>query len=191
VRPRATSRLQLECPEVADLLGANSAVEANLSGARQHAINDSEYAGVALVNVRAAGNDGVALSSMADHIDCPSDERNVPLGAGSVDVMVGSTGATSAGTQAYSEFTNSGPCVAYYAPGEHVITMSPGGFLAVVSGTSFSAPLVVRRLSLLPPGTTPAAMIETLQGPFVALPVEGFPAELFYDIGPATRELAF
>jgi len=84
----------------------------------------------------------------------------------------------------FSSFSNVGECVSFFAPGEQIVTESPNGFLAVVDGTSFAAPLVVRRLSLMPVGTTPSAMHDVLSAEGALLPTDWFPAELLY--GSAT-----
>ncbi len=184
------AKVQETCPDVADAYAANAAIEADVAGAEEHAHNDKEYAGVALVNVRASGNEGKVLATMADRIDCPSDPRNVPYGAESFDTMIGSYGTHPDGSPRTSAFSNTGACVTAYAPGEHIVAISPGGFLTVVSGTSFAAPLVVRHLSLLSPGTTPKAMRATL-AETSDLPVAWFPPELIYDTSPPGTQIRF
>jgi hypothetical protein len=186
--PLSLAALQNKCPDVADLYATFSQLEADLTGAREHAFNDKDYAGIALLSVRSAGNDGATIASLVDHVDCPSDPRNVSYGPSSRDVMIGSSAP---GKNVPSHFSNIGPCVLAYAPGEHVVTLAPGGFLAPFSGTSFAAPLVVRHFSMSPVGTTPEAMRAMLADAGTFLPDEWFPSELLYDLTPPGTPITF
>jgi hypothetical protein len=186
------AKLQALCPSVADLLATQTAIDAEVATARELAINVKEFDGVALMRVHSAGNDGLVVSSLADRDPCPTDPRHVAYGTSSADVMIGSWTATnSSPAPAVSRFSNSGPCVSFYAPGDDIVSMSPDGFLAVLRGTSFSAPLVVRHLSLMPPGTTPAAMLQALEQVSPLLPMEWFPSALLYDLAAPTPEIVF
>jgi hypothetical protein len=188
---RPLAKLQFRCPDVAELLATSNAIDAGVIGAREQAINVKEFDGVAVLRVQSAGNDGLELSSSRDRDNCPTDPRHVPLGASSVDVMVGSWTASSSLPPTVSSFSNTGPCVSFYAPGDDIVSMSPDGFLAVLRGTSFSAPLLVRHLSLMPPGTTPSAMLEALQQENPTLPAEWFPTELLYDVSGPRDQIVF
>jgi subtilisin family serine protease len=103
--------------------------------------------------------------------------------------MIGSWSTDAMGNLSVSAFSNVGACVSFFAPGEHIVSESPDGFLAVLNGTSFAAPLLVRHLSMMPVGTTPAAMRDALSGPF--LPAQTFPAELLYDSAAPGSVLSF
>jgi hypothetical protein len=188
--PWSLAKLQSACPDVADRYAKYAAAYADYAGAREKAINPIVYAGTALLNVRSAGNDGATLSSMADYVDCPTDPRNVPLGEGSVDLIVGSW-MYNYGSVFVSPFSNQGPCVQTYAAGSDVVTLFPDRFLAVMSGTSISAPLVVRHLSLTTkPNTTPAEMRDALLVNPMA-PIAWFPEELLYDTATPGAPIAF
>jgi hypothetical protein len=87
--------------------------------------------------VQSAGNEGAEVRGPMDHLECrPGDPRRVLVGS------YGPTGQT-------SSFSNYGPCVDAYAPGENIITSLPGDWLLPLTGTSFSAPLTTRAASRL------------------------------------------
>lgn len=85
--------------------------------------------------VQSAGNEGAQVNSSSDKMECGSKRDNL--------VFVGAT--TADGTRA--EFSNYGTCVDVSALCDNVVLAAPDNFLNVESGTSFSAPLVVRYLS--------------------------------------------
>lgn len=123
---------------------------------------------------QAAGNDGSEVHGAGDLFEC--------AGRGSPRLLVGAYDL--AGLP--SSFSNHGACVDVSAPGENVIAHLPGGWLMPLDGTSFSAPLLLRLVSL-----------DRAGGPFTAagaraallaarddrarIPLARFPRELFYD----------
>jgi subtilase family protein len=123
--------------------------------------------------VQSAGNDGALLDEPGDSLDCQPGDAN--------HLLVGSYGY---GSQR-SYFTNFGRCVDVYAPGENVIAHLPGDWLFPVAGTSFSAPLLTRWLSMtapqpFDPATTRAAL-EQAREPNGNLIAGDFPADMLYD----------
>ncbi|HEY7374722.1 MAG TPA: S8 family serine peptidase [Polyangia bacterium] len=123
--------------------------------------------------VQSAGNDGARVDSPQDSLDCsPGDPRHLLVGA------YGFGGA-------HSSFTNFGDCVELYAPGETVVTPLPGDWLYPLSGTSFSAPLVVGLSTAKAPSPfTPAsarAALDALREPNGNIRPRNFPAPLLYD----------
>jgi hypothetical protein len=88
-----------------------------------------------ILGVFAAGNSGERIDSFADTDQCDK-AKDGSVSIGSIDRQ---------GKR--SKFSNYGECVNYYMLGESVVVAAPGGFLNVVDGTSFSAPLTVRYLS--------------------------------------------
>jgi hypothetical protein len=156
-----------QCPLV-DLAGF-FAVAGGLDGERANARPDAETTLV----VRAAGNDGSELSGPSDDLACfPAPYPRLVVGA--YDLRGGR-----------SEFTNFGPCVDVYAPGVNVIAPIPGGWLLPVKGTSFSAPLVVRRISRDGAQTfTPASgrdRLLALRDGQQRVPLAEFPRDILFD----------
>lgn len=88
------------------------------------------------VTVQAAGNSNAKIDDPSDTYDCGGKEHG--------HIFIGSYGLN----KNKSNFSNYGDCVDYYLLGEKVIVAAPGGFLNVVDGTSFSAPLLTRYLAL-------------------------------------------
>lgn len=100
---------------------------------------DQEHAEPGVLVVKSAGNDGAVLNSGDDGSQChPGDEHQVLVGAYRGDGQ-------------RSSFTNFGDCVDVYAPGEGIVAPIPGDWLTLLSGTSFSAPLLARLLALAAP----------------------------------------
>jgi len=129
--------------------------------------------------VRSAGNDGAALNSGDDGAQCrPGDEHQVLVGAYGVD-----------GER--SSFTNFGNCVDVYAPGEAIVAPLPGDWLTLVSGTSFSAPLVARMLAIeAPTPFTPETARAFLAHTRLAnrnLELSHFPPEVVFDVQAAAK----
>jgi subtilisin family serine protease len=124
--------------------------------------------------VQSAGNDGARVDGPQDSLDCRPDD---PL-----HLLVGAYGFGGA----HSSFTNFGDCVEVYAPGEAVVSPLPGDWLYPLSGTSFSAPLVVGLLSGRAPSPfAPAsarATLDDLREPNRNIRPRNFPAELLYDV---------
>jgi hypothetical protein len=125
--------------------------------------------------VQSAGNDGAQVDGPADSLDCWT--------AFSAHVLVGAYGSGGA----HTSFTNFGACVDVYAPGEGVVTPLPGDWLMPLDGTSFSAPLVVRLLSLtaptpFDPDSARAALVARRE-PNRNILGTVFPKELLYNPG--------
>jgi hypothetical protein len=122
--------------------------------------------------VKSAGNDHSAINLPEDDFLCA--KVSAPrLVVGSYDVN---------GQQ--SSFTNFGGCVDLFAPGRKVIAPIPGDWLLPLSGTSFSAPLVVRLVSLQASPFTPANARQVLldsRDSKQRIPIGRFPADVFYD----------
>lgn len=124
-----------------------------------------------IVFVEAAGNDGVTLNSGEDTPECPfSGEKN--------RVAIGAYDAN----QKITDFSNRGPCVDAYALGDDVIVATPDNFLFAESGTSFSAPIVVRYLSKqIAQGASPEKALDDMLKSRKAdgfLPAETYPQEI-------------
>jgi hypothetical protein len=122
--------------------------------------------------ISSAGNDGVQIDGPADSQTCaPGDPASVVVG--SYDLV-----------QRHSTFTNFGACVDVYAPGEWIVASYAGGWLLPVFGTSFSAPLVARLVSLSAPDPflPEQARTSVLSRRFSdgALPIGLFPNDFFY-----------
>lgn len=88
------------------------------------------------VTVQAAGNSDVRIDDHSDTRDCGRKEDGHIL-AGSYSFE-----------KERSTFSNHGDCVDYYVLGEAVVVAAPSDFIFVADGTSFSAPLLTRYLSL-------------------------------------------
>lgn len=134
----------------------------------------AQASGVALpLTVQAAGNDGAQIDSITDALDCDrGDPLNLSVGSLALDGTV-------------STFSNHGACVDLYAPGESVITPVAGGWYFAVDGTSFSAPLAARALSLAATAPfDPAQARQQLLAQNAAtgeqLPPAAFPGDFFY-----------
>jgi len=125
------------------------------------------------LTVQAAGNDGAQIDSITDALDCDrGDPLNLSVGSLALDGTV-------------STFSNHGACVDLYAPGESVITPVAGGWYFAVDGTSFSAPLAARALSLAATAPfDPAQARQQLLAQNAAtgeqLPPAAFPGDFFY-----------
>jgi hypothetical protein len=123
--------------------------------------------------VQSAGNDGAQVDGPADSLDCQPGEPD--------HLLIGSYGFEGK----HSYFTNFGGCVDAYAPGEDVIGHLPGDWLFPLAGTSFSAPLVVRWLSMTAPQpfdpATARADLVTAREPNRNLLPSHFPRDVLYD----------
>jgi subtilisin family serine protease len=131
--------------------------------------------------VQAAGNEGAMLTTPEDSLECrPADSQHL---------LVGSYGRA----RVRSSFTNFGPCVDSYAPGENVVAPLPGNWVFPLSGTSFAAPLVARLLSVAPlrpfDVATARAALLALREPNRDLPPSRFPPALIYDPRPPGNAL--
>ncbi|HEU4409815.1 MAG TPA: S8 family serine peptidase [Polyangiaceae bacterium] len=158
------------------------ALQAELSNARTAALSDAgAFGGMSVLSLDAAGNDGYPLESAADSLNCGGGGQPDGFGPASASLLVGSYDPA---TLARSEFSNYGRCVDAYAPGEAIVVTGPDGWLNVVSGTSFAAPLAARAVTLeQPAGAGGLALRDGLfaaRGPEGNLPKASFPAALFY-----------
>ncbi len=127
--------------------------------------------------VQSAGNESQVIESAADSQDCVPEDAHL--------LLVGSTALTGAP----SLFSNVGPCINVTAPGEQVIAPYAGEWLLVDQGTSFSAPLITRFLSLTSPKpfdpvAARAGLLATL--PAHALTFSAVPRDFFYAPAGAT-----
>jgi hypothetical protein len=173
----ASSRAALERAQVAS--GCPTAIDlsAYFSILNQIALaHAATIGGPAFLTVQAAGNDGEEVDSGADSLACDLGAR--------LSLLVGSYDP---GDQARSTFSNFGSCVDVYAPGQSVVAPYAGDWLFFVSGTSFSAPMVARYVSLTTP--TPydptearAALLARRQADG-DLPIGLFPTDFFYTPG--------
>jgi Subtilase family len=123
--------------------------------------------------VKAAGNDGARVTGPGDSLEChPGDQGYL---------LVGSYGLE----HQRSSFSNFGPCVDAYAPGEMVIAPLPGDWLYPLFGTSLAAPLVSRWLAMNAPApfdlASARAALLALREPSGNLPLAQFPAKWIYD----------
>jgi hypothetical protein len=124
--------------------------------------------------VKSAGNDHSRLDGPEDHPMCnmPTTPRLI-VGAYDDFGML-------------TDFTNFGTCIDVITPGFRIITPIPGNWYVPLSGTSFSAPLTVRLISVNPmpaPYTTAAAraLVLSMRDPSGRIPLHRFPRELLYD----------
>jgi subtilisin family serine protease len=101
----------------------------------------------------------------------PAAYNGLALGVGSVDSLTGLFKSS------FSQFGQ--PSVNAYAPGEGLIAGFPGGYYAVVSGTSFSAALAsgaaATVLSNVNNNVSPISVVNALtsDGPYVLMPSDG------------------
>jgi subtilisin family serine protease len=130
------------------------------------------HPGAALV-IKAGGNEGVHLTGLEDSLECRLNSPRL--------LSIGSYGP---GTQR-SKFSNFGPCVDAFAPGENVLAPIPGDWLLPLVGTSFSAPMVARLITVDGPHpfdrAAARAFVLRLRGLTQEIPVTRFPAELLYE----------
>jgi hypothetical protein len=134
-----------------------------------------------VLTVAAAGNDGQAINSDADALDCVVDEPKSL-----------SVGSYNAGNGQRNSFSNYGACVDLYAPGQAVVTMYAGGWLLPADGTSFSAPMTVRFASMNGPSpfsvtTTRQVVLSNLDSS-LNLPASVFPSDFFWTPGQVYTE---
>jgi Subtilase family len=129
--------------------------------------------GPAVLTVQAAGNDGSEIDSGADSLAC---DLGDPL-----SLLVGSYDP---GNQVRNTFSDFGACVDAYAPGQSVVAPYAGDWLLPREGTSFSAPMAARLVSLdTTAAWTPALGRTNLLAARVSdgsLPISLFPDDFFY-----------
>ena len=141
---------------------------------------DGAHAEPGVLFLRSAGNNSAALNDGDDGLECrPGDVHQILVGA------YGTAGKRSA-------FTNFGNCVDLYAPGEFVVAPVPGDWLSIVSGTSFSAPMALRRVLFaapepFSPATARAALLDERQ-PGGNLDVSLFRKEQVLDLREIARK---
>jgi len=133
------------------------------------------------LTVQAAGNDGQAINTGADALDCVVDEPHSL-----------SVGSYNAGSGQRNSFSNYGACVDLYAPGQSIVTMYAGGWLLPADGTSFAAPLTVRFSSMNGPSpfsvaTTRQVVLSNLDSAG-NLPADLFPSDFFWTPGQTYTE---
>jgi len=141
---------------------------------------DQAHAEPGVLAVRSAGNDGALLNSGDDGAQChPGDEHQVLVGAYGRDGQ-------------RSSFTNFGDCIDVYAPGEGIVAPIPGDWLTLLSGTSFSAPLLARLLALASPAPfspqTARAFLQRLRLANRNIAIGQFPPEQVFDIAVAASK---
>lgn len=94
-----------------------------------------------VLSIESSGNENVEINSLSDTLKCPDKaDKNT--------ILVGSSNYSNYSYSERSVFSNYGKCVKYHILGHQVIVPTGLGFYTVVSGTSFSAPLLVRYLTL-------------------------------------------
>jgi hypothetical protein len=122
--------------------------------------------------VKSAGNDHSEIDVPADSVLCGS--------AAGPRLLVGAYDQR----QQLAQFTNFGECVDAFAPGVDVIGTLPAGWLMPVSGTSFSAPLVARLVSLDDATFATQGAHDRVLGEIDGerrVPMARFPRSIFYD----------
>jgi hypothetical protein len=126
------------------------------------------------LTVKSAGNDHSELDGPQDHPMCYMD--------GSPRLIVGAYDAQGQPTS----FTNFGTCIDTIAPGSQIIVPIPGNWYLPLSGTSFSAPLTVRLVSVNPdPSPYDAAkaraIVLSMRDSAGRIPLARFPRDVLYD----------
>jgi hypothetical protein len=155
------------------------ATEGQLNRERElYRIENELYQATNYLTVQAAGNEGRKIDSLSDAAECSDKEVGLII-AGSYDYDGN-----------VSEFSNFGDCVDFFTLGANVVTAAPAGFLNVVNGTSFSAPLLVRYISTNFPVSTDFTSIiiglENSVGLDKKLPKATFPEEVAFQ---STKEI--
>jgi hypothetical protein len=133
--------------------------------------------------VKSAGNDHSQLDGPEDQPMCNMD--------GTPRLIVGAY--DDLGSPA--SFTNFGRCIDVMAPGYRIITPIPGNWYLPLSGTSFSAPLTVRLVSINPEPvpytpTEARAVVLSMRDASGRIPLSRFPRELLYDPDHAANQWA-
>jgi subtilase family protein len=126
----------------------------------------------ATLTVKSAGNDHSEIDAPADSVLCGS--------AAAPRLLMGAYDLS----QQLAQFTNFGGCVDAFAPGVNVIGTLPAGWLMPVNGTSFSAPLVARLVSLDGAMFTTDGARDRVLGEIDdqrRVPMARFPRSIFYD----------
>ncbi|MBP9707438.1 MAG: S8/S53 family peptidase [Oligoflexales bacterium] len=94
-----------------------------------------------VLTLESSGNEGEEINSYSDSLKCPdSTDKNT--------ILVGSSNYSYYSSNNRSFFSNHGKCVKYHVLGHEVKVPTGLGFYNVVSGTSFSAPLLARYITL-------------------------------------------
>jgi subtilisin family serine protease len=124
--------------------------------------------------VKSAGNDHSELDGPEDHPMCNMD--------GSPRLVVAAYDQQGQLTS----FTNYGKCIDTSAPGSQIIAPIPGNWYLPLSGTSFSAPLTARLVSLnaepVPYNANQArALVLSMRDSSGRIPLSRFPRDVLYD----------
>jgi subtilisin family serine protease len=124
--------------------------------------------------VKSAGNDHSQLDGPADNPMCNMD--------GSPRLVV----AAYDNQGQLTDFTNFGKCVDTSAPGSQIIAPIPGNWYLPLSGTSFSAPLTARLISLNPQpipysADQARAQVLAMRDDSGRIPISRFPKDVLYD----------
>jgi hypothetical protein len=132
------------------------------------------HPGLDALLVKSAGNDHSQLDGPEDHPMCNMD--------GSPRLIVGAYDDQGQPTT----FTNFGHCIDAVAPGFEIIAPIPGGWYLPLSGTSFSAPLTVRLISVNPDPVpynpvAARALVLSMRDPAGRIPLSRFPRDVLYD----------
>ncbi len=170
-------QVQQNCPTTIDLSAYFTVLNAITLA------HNKTLTGPQVLTVQAAGNDGVEIDSGADSLACdPGDPLSMLVG--SYDPRTG----------AQNSFSNFGACVDVFAPGQDILVTYAGGWLFWADGTSFSTPLTVRTVSLdaptpFMPGQAQSALVGMRDPTTHFLPVDLFPADVFYAPLQASTDL--
>jgi Subtilase family len=100
-----------------------------------------------VVVVQAAGNDGMLLDTPDSGTCQDKASKRIVVGALNHENNL-------------AKFSSYGPCVTVNMIGESVLRPAPAGFYTVSNGTSFSAPLLARWLSMRPKSVESAAALQ-------------------------------
>lgn len=98
-------------------------------------VQDTTMEKMGVLTFQAAGNFAARINGYADQPECIDSGAHHKL-VGSYDYF-----------KKRSSFSNYGDCVGLYYLGKNIIGSAPNDFLAVISGTSLSTPLLIRHIT--------------------------------------------